>query len=263
MRFILFAPALALACTLGLAAPEAARAQGPVSISGSATALTDYRFRGLSASHGDPALQGTVTLALDSGPYVGAFASTTGGNPAQAIDRGDAEVDLYAGYATRLPGGFGLDGGLTYYLYPGHAGPRSSNYLESYANLDYSLGPAQARLGAAYAPSGQAALPGRDDSLYLFGELSAGIPLTPLTLRAHVGRTSGALGRVNLDPADHDYVDWSLTAEAAQGPFRAGLSYVDTDLAGTKVALPGGGSRRFDRLAGGGPALIAFVGVGF
>lgn len=246
-----------------VAAPGLAHAERPLSISGGATALTDYRFRGLSRSSGDPAVQGTATVSLASGPYIGAFVSTTDPNAVRTLDTGDAEVDLYAGYATSLAGGFGLDGGVTYYLFPGHASGTRSNYAEGYASLDYSLGPAQARVGAAFAPGGQDALPEGASSLYLYGELSAGIPLTPFTLRAHAGRTSGALGRVNLDPADHDYSDWSLTAEAAQGPFRAGLTYVDTDLDSARVTLPSAGTRRYDRLAGGGATLVAFVGVSF
>jgi hypothetical protein len=75
-------------------------------------------------------------------------------------------------------------------------------------------------LGAKYAWSQRAI--GNDDSLYLFGQIEAGIPATPLTLTAEAGRQeSGALG---------SYWNWSLGGRYRLGPAEAGLRYVDTSL---------------------------------
>ncbi|WP_353803179.1 TorF family putative porin, partial [Acinetobacter baumannii] len=48
-----------------------------LSLSGSAALTTDYRFRGLSQSRNDPAIQGTFVLSHDSGLYAGIFAANT------------------------------------------------------------------------------------------------------------------------------------------------------------------------------------------
>lgn len=209
-----------------------------VSVSGGATLTSDYRFRGLSRSNEVPAVQGTITASHASGLYAGAWASTVdGGCDAATLlltCHGGAEVDLYGGFS-RIFDGVGVDAGITYYLYPGGARGARTDFFEPYASISYTLGPATAKAGLAYAWGGQGALDfatrRSDDSLYLYGEGSIGVPRTPFTLRAHVGRTDGALGRVNINPANDSYWDWSLTAEAVfRGRFRAGISYVDTSV---------------------------------
>ena len=43
---------------------------------GNVSLTTDYRFRGVSLSGGDPAIQGGITATHDSGFYVGAWSSS-------------------------------------------------------------------------------------------------------------------------------------------------------------------------------------------
>jgi len=196
----------------------AAAAHGP-DVSGAVTLLSDYRFRGISRSDGDPALQGQLTLTLPSGLYAGARGTTLKGRPGGA----DAQLDLYAGYGAELGLGTSFDAGLLYYAFPGGRG--TQGYFEPYASLSHTIGPVEATVGAKYAPSQRAI--GNEDSLYLFGEVEAGIPATPLTLTAQAGwQDAGAFGR---------YWNWSLGGRYAIGPVEAGLRYVDTDL----VSLPG------------------------
>jgi uncharacterized protein (TIGR02001 family) len=208
------------------AAPAAAQEGAPpaetphgLDASGGVTLLSDYRFRGVSRSDGDPALQGQLTLTLPGGLYAGARGTTLKGQPSGA----DAELDLYAGYGAELGLGTSFDAGVMYYAFPGGRGP--TGYFEPYASLSHTLGPVEATVGAKYAPSQRAI--GGQDSLYLFGEVEAGIPATPVTLTAQAGwQDAGALGR---------YWNWSLGGRYAIGPVEAGLRYVDTDLA----PLPG------------------------
>lgn len=247
-----------LISALLLAAPAAAQDTSPpppVSVSASATALTDYRFRGVSRSGGDPAVQAQVEASALFGLYGGVLASSTGHDDPRTGLRGgpgDAEIDLFAGYQRPL-GPFQVDGGLRWYTFAGHTAGRASDYFEPAASLRYSLGPASASVGAAYAWGGQDALRGRD-SLYLRADASLGLPGTPLTFKAHVGRTDGALGRVGPVGTGDTYTDWSATAEASRGMFRIGLSYVDTD-----VTSAGNFAGRYDR----GATVLAYVGVAF
>lgn len=193
-----------------LAAPAAASAQASkAAVSGGVALLSDYRFRGISRSEGDPALQGRLTVTLPNGLYAGARGTTLKG----VHDLGDAELDLYAGYSTSIAPGTTLDAGLLYYAFPGGGG--AGDEAEPYVSLSHTLGPVEATLGAKYALGG-------DSRAYLFGQLEAGIPLTPLTLTAEAGHESG--GRFG------SYSNWSLGGRYAIGPLQAGLRYVDTDL---------------------------------
>jgi len=217
----------AAAAALGLAAPAAAQVPIPgtgLSVSGEAELMSDYRFRGISRSDEDPAAQANVTVSHVSGLYVGTRATTLSGldnfrlRDPQIEDLGDLELDLYAGYSADLGGGVTLDGGLMYYVFTGDVG--QANYAEPYASLSYLLGPVEATAGAKYAPSQRGT--GEEPMLYLFGELEAGIPFTPIKLRAHAGRQDwGDYGR---------YTNWSVGGSYTLGPAELGLRYVDTSL---------------------------------
>jgi uncharacterized protein (TIGR02001 family) len=198
----------------------------PISVSGGATVVSDYRFRGVSLSGGDPAIQGTVTVSHDSGVYVGTWASSIDDGGTDVF--GDAEVDLYGGWSGSVAEGIGLDVGVLYYAYPGDAKGVHSEYLEPYATVSGQLGPVQAKLGVNYAWD-QKALAG--DNLYLHTELSSGIPTTPVTLSAHLGYTDGLLAPTLLaGPGDDTALDWSLGASATMlGALTLGVSYVGVE----------------------------------
>ena len=200
---------------------------GPITVSGGVELVSDYRFRGVSLSGGDVAVQPTITVSHDSGFYVGAWGSNLEDTPTY----GKTELDLYGGYATEIASGTEIDVGLTYYLYPGGekaAGP--ADYFEVIGKLSHTLGPVEATGTVGYYWD-QASL-GNDDSLYLGFGLSAGIPTTPVTISAQAGYTDGALGA--LAPGGH-YWDWSIGASASFGPITAGVKYVDTDIPTTGV----------------------------
>jgi hypothetical protein len=82
---------LAAACvvlgSMSAAAPafaqdEAAEeAEGPITISGGIAVVSDYRFRGVSLSDKDFAIQPTLTISHESGFYVGVWGSTIAENP--------------------------------------------------------------------------------------------------------------------------------------------------------------------------------------
>jgi uncharacterized protein (TIGR02001 family) len=215
------------ALTLAMGAPAIAQVPEPVTgidISADATLLSDYRFRGVSRSDEDPAVQANLMLSHPSGFYAGTRATSLSGIDAfrvrdpQLEDLGDVELDIYAGYGADLGGGLSADAGMMYYAFVESEGRAS--HFEPYASLSYMLGPVEATAGAKYAWSQRGT--GDEDMLYLFGELEAGIPFTPVTLRAHAGRQDwGAFG---------SYWNWSLGGSYAIGPAELGLRYVDTSL---------------------------------
>lgn len=236
----------------------------PFKLSGGVTVVSDYRFRGLTQSDETVALQGTVNLNHESGFYVGTWASTIDGDGSTPAltGYGGAEFDLYAGYTKTFTSGVGVDVGLLYYYYPGGASGLDTDFFEPYASLTYTIGPVAAKLGAAYAWGGQDGLDftgGKDDNIYAFLDASIGVPSTPITLKGHAGYSNGSLGLANPLASDDDYWDWSVTAEFVTGPFKAGVSYVDTDVTNRTVA----GVGRFADTLGRDATVLGYIGFSF
>src|SRR4051812_38519191 len=102
---------LRILAALGLLAVGSAANAG---VSSTWTLASDYDFRGITQSAGDPALQGSLDFATDSGWYVGAWASNVDFGSADV----DYELDLYTGFSGTSEGGLGWDVGLIYYTYP-------------------------------------------------------------------------------------------------------------------------------------------------
>lgn len=222
-----------LVLSLGLAMPAVARADETdppkaLTVSGSAAVVSDYRFRGLSLSAGDPTIQGSVTVTHASGFYAGVWGSGLEDSPVY----GHTELDFTAGWSGEIGSGIVADAGLTYYVYPnGHVG--KANMVEPYASLRTTLGPATAKLGVAYAPS-QASL-GHEDNLYVYTNLDLGVPTTPVTLSGHLGYTDGALSpnRLTLKDTKGGW-DWSLGASASvMKNLSLGVTYVG--VGGTRI----------------------------
>lgn len=198
---------------------------GGWTVSGNAAIVTDYRFRGVSLSGGDPAVQGGIDLGHESGFYVGTWGSSIDGGA-----YGTVELDLYGGYATEITPGIEIDVGLLYYMYPNGTPGVDLDYFEPYASISTTLGPVGATLGAAYAWE-QDSL-GGDDNLYVYTDFEIGVPTTPLTLTAHLGYTDGVLAPPLLSglSADDSGFDWSVGVSATLlGALSLGVAYVDTE----------------------------------
>ncbi|NJC32690.1 uncharacterized protein (TIGR02001 family) [Sphingomonas jejuensis] len=191
------------------AVPAGMPPEEATSLSANLSVVSDYVFRGVSQSDGDPAIQASVEVAAPSGFYAGTFASNS-----TAYDGADVEVDLYGGYRFDLAG-IGLDAGVISYLYPG---ARQSSSIELHATGGIAVATGEIRAGISYAPE-QVAL-GAGDGLYLFAETEMAVPRTPLTLRGHVGRERG----VNV--GEGSKVDWLIAADVAQEPLTLSIAWV-------------------------------------
>jgi len=208
---------------LGVAAAPACAQQdlgGGFTLSGSGTATSDYRFRGISQSNGDPALQATAVLDHESGFYAGGFASTLSDD----LRPGEFELSGYVGYMREIMPATDIDVGVQLYGFPKNVSIDDASYFEPYAALRHTLGPVTAEVGAAYAPEQEALAD--NDSLYVYGDVSGGVPFTPVTITARVGYTSGPARFTGLS----DYLDWRVGAEYRRGPATLALEYVDTDV---------------------------------
>ncbi len=92
---------------LSLATPAMAQSEDDSGFTTSANVAltTDYRFRGVSLSGGEPAIQGGFDVGHESGFYVGTWASSIKGGPSY----GDLEFDVYAGWGGNLSDAVSVD----------------------------------------------------------------------------------------------------------------------------------------------------------
>jgi len=215
---------LAAAAGTALAATPAAAADigGGISVGGTATLVSDYRFRGISQSDRRFALQGGFTLTHDSGVYAGIWGSSIDDYVANGSDQ---EVDFIAGYHHTW-GGTTLDFGFVYYYYPGSHGA-NTDFIEPYVSVAHTLGPVTAKVSANYAPS-QGALTignGDEDNFYLAGDLSGSFGDSGFAASAHIGHSFGP----SILTIGDEYTDWNVGLTYTRGPLTLGIQYVDPD----------------------------------
>lgn len=97
-------------------------------LSGRVTLTSDYIYRGLARSAGDPAVQLGLDYEHDSGFFVGAWGSTI--DIRTPASERDLEVDYYAGYFLQFQAPFSATATLLRYTYPGQSGSHSYDYTE-------------------------------------------------------------------------------------------------------------------------------------
>ncbi len=105
-------------------------------LSGYLVLTTDYVFRGVTYSDGDPAARLGADLAFDSGLYLGVWASTIDIDSG-AIARRDHEVDYYVGYARTVGERWTLGANAVAYTFPGAEGVVDYDYAEYSLSANY------------------------------------------------------------------------------------------------------------------------------
>ena len=199
---VLFAVAL-LASGAGLAqtppAPAAAPAAAPTPAPAPDNTLTanvglfsQYIFRGIAQTGGQPAIQGGFDYAHSSGFYLGTWASNASWlEDFGQYNRSSLEWDFYGGYKNNFPGSedWTYDVGLYYYYYPGRRNPgaNNANTFEMYGAIGWKWLSAKASynfenyFGAE--PTGQ-----KTSGTWYF-DFSAAYPVgdSGVTLLAHYG----------------------------------------------------------------------------
>jgi len=122
--------ALAISALAGGALAQSAPAPAPAPatspITANITVVNDYRYRGISQSNFQPAIQGGFDYAHESGFYIGNWNSSISWlsdsySVATSVQKISApvEMDFYAGFKKELIGpGFASDIGVLQYYYP-------------------------------------------------------------------------------------------------------------------------------------------------
>ncbi|MGC4249907.1 MAG: TorF family putative porin [Sphingobium sp.] len=224
----------ALICSvLATASAVPAHAQYASGLSATVEVASDERRRGISWSAGDPVVRGTLSLPVAEGLSLDAAAVSLWGSDRHG--GADAVADLGATYAWQI-GGWRLSAEGRYHLFPGasHRG-----YGELGAGAGFLIGPASIDLSASYAPK-QSAIGG--DNLYLAASAAVGVPGTPLTVSARIGRSSGnadnPVRAAQLRP-DGTYWDHGVSIDYLQGRWFAGLRYANSSIDGPYSAHTG------------------------
>jgi uncharacterized protein (TIGR02001 family) len=218
-----------------LATSSAAFAQTAPAAPESATAynvgvVTEYRYRGMGQTKGDPALQGGVDYTDASGFYLGAWGSTikwikeyaAAATPAYAA-KGPVEIDIYGGYKGEVSG-LAYDVGYLRYQYQGNTLEKATffsnpNTDEVYGAL--TAGPLTAKY--SYSTSNLFGTLNSKGSTYL--DLSATFDLGDgYSLVPHVGR------QVVKNNEAYSYTDIALTLNKDLGDgLAASLSAISTN----------------------------------
>lgn len=197
-------------------------AQAQADISGNISLTSDYRFRGISQSAENPALQGGLDYSHASGFFAGVWGSNVDFYAAgDSYDNDESiELDIYAGYYGEIRDGLSYDLSLYRYLYPGALS--RADYSE--LSLGVDIGPTRLAYWYAddYFNSGE-------DYSYVEANYSLALP-AELSLGFHAGHSFGSYfddpDAVGLD----DYNDYSLTLSGSWAGVDIALAYMDTDI---------------------------------
>lgn len=164
--------------------------------------VSDYRYRGISQTRLDPAVQGGIDATLPAGFYAGTWASTIRWIKDAGGDA-NAEWDLYGGWKHELAKDTTLDLGVLRYQYVDNALPTSTNTTELYAAL--SLGAVTAKY--SHSVTDLFGFAGSRNSGYLevagSWDVGHGVTLAPHLGYQHVAGAGND---------DFSYTDYAVTA---------------------------------------------------
>lgn len=124
---------LTVAVTSALLSGVAATSVQAFDISANVALVSDYRFRGISQTGEDAAIQGGFDASWEPGFYLGTWASSVdfGDVTDGSGSYGTMEIDYYAGWAGPIGDtDFGIDVGYYYYQYPGDTVDPTGDYQE-------------------------------------------------------------------------------------------------------------------------------------
>lgn len=207
-----------------------------------AGAVSNYLFRGISQTHGGPAIQGGVDYAHSSGLYLGAWASSITWVK-DFLGKGSLELDVYGGYKNTFGGGdWNYDVGYITYNYPGRGSAiptvlANPNTQELYGSIGYKWLSAK----YSYATSknfigwyGGAALDQNTrGSDYI--EANANYEMGGgWTLIGHLGQQKvKASVDIPLGPRSASYKDWKIGVSKDVGFGTVTFFYSDTNTSGS------------------------------
>ena len=231
---------LAVAQTAAPAVPAAAPADpGPLTANVSLT--SDYRYRGISQSNLQPAIQGGFDYAHSSGFYIGNWNSSISwiSDAASAAGKSTSapvEMDFYAGFKHEWSKGFTADVGILQYYFPtsGATGfTTNPNTTELYAAQNFTFDSVTGYLKFSYAATTIFGFSNSAGSNYTDLTVNYDTGVWGLTLNAHAGYqyvAGTASGASVSNDSLFSYTDWKLgvTKDFGSG-LTLGVAYLGTN----------------------------------
>jgi uncharacterized protein (TIGR02001 family) len=222
----LFTAAVTTALMAGFGSTQVLAADD-FAISGNIALTSDYRFRGISQTDEDPAVQGGFDVSFEPGFYLGTWASTVDFDANDEANTtgsyGNLEVDYYGGWKGPIgDSDFGVDVGYAYYQYPSDTVDPVGDYQEFYVKGSWTT----LVLGVFYSDDNYAKT---GESYYLSGDYSYGL-IDSLTLGLHAGYSSFDEAGVFLSNDKDDYTDYSVSLTYNWASVDFSVAYVGTDL---------------------------------
>ncbi len=187
---------------------------------------SDYLYRGLSQTTGDPAIQGGFDLTHESGFYLGIWGSN--------VDFADSlEIDYYGGYSGTLNEEFSYDLGIIYYDYPSDPSDPQGDFVEYYGSVSWK----NLTLGLSYSDDFFAET---GEAYYYYGSYDIELPMgfTASLLLAQQKFEEATFG------SSDDYTHYGLSITKEVLGVELGLNFSDTDI--SKSDCAGAGFSRND-----------------
>ncbi len=204
---------------------SASHAHAEASWSGNINLVSEYRFRGIDQTWGQPALQGGVDWNHTDGWYAGASASNVS---SRSYPGGSSEIDLYGGFNGKINEDWSYTVGAYGYIYPGanlrHARCPSASFSapcaaalpsQSYNTLEINAGLGWRWLAYKMSVSATDYFGANQNTGYnrstrgsVYHDLTATMPLTDsVSLAVHGGYTDIRADTGGYSP---NYADWRI-----------------------------------------------------
>ncbi|CAK0775682.1 Porin [Gammaproteobacteria bacterium] len=188
--------------------------EAPSPLAGNVALVSDYKYRGVTQTDRNPALQAGLTYTHASGLYAGLWGSNVN---FQDGNEASLELDLKAGY-TQTIDKLSYDLWAVGYFYPGATHDLHYDFMELGGKLGYDLGFAKLAGSLNYAPE----YFGKTGAAWYY-LLEASVPL-PMNFDIHGHYGVSDFDRKSMD----DYGDWALGIKKSIGSFDISLDYWDT-----------------------------------
>ncbi|EJN10114.1 TorF family putative porin [Herbaspirillum sp. YR522] len=236
MKKLILAAAIAASFVSTMAYAEDAKPDNEFSFN--AAVVSDYRYRGLTQTRFDPALQvGADYTHNPTGLYAGTWLTNIkwikdAGTNTGTSTKGDIEWDIYGGKRGDIGGGFTYDVGGLYYYYPGNtlanSGAKNANTFELYGQIGY--GPVYFKYSHALTN-----LFGTVDSKNSqYYDLGANIETWyGVMLGLHVGHQTVKGSTAGVGNSQYSYTDWKVGVSKSFDELAGltlGVAYLGTDL---------------------------------
>lgn len=226
--------AAAVALLAGFASSAAFAADTPTNpedagnpIAANVTITNDYRYRGISQTNYQPAIQGGFDYAHESGFYIGNWNSTINwvSNTTNNGIKAPIEMDFYGGFKKELIAeGFASDFGVLQYYYPQTGGNYNGmmlnpNTTELYAAQNFTFGPVTGFVKVNYALTNIFGIPNSSGSVYPDLTVNYDTGIWGISLNGHIG---------------YQYVAGQPVTSGVLPQFQNNLSYTDFKIGATK-----------------------------